>query len=381
MGPLATQVLADQGADVILVEAKGGDTNRVMGPGPHPELSGIALNLLRNKRSIDVDLTTPEGRSIVHRLVATCDVVVSTMRPQVLERLALDYATLAPLRPGLVYCQAQGFPLDSARAEEPAYDDTIQVASGVADMTERVSGQPALIPTIFADKICGLVIAQAVAAALVQRMRTGEGRHVEVAMQEATAAFILAEHGAGAIPEPPVSPGDGPAVGYARVLSAERRPHRSSDGWVHLFPYLPRHYAAIFGGLGAPSAEDDQRYVDQRAALHNSDALYRDVRAIAPQRTTEEWLDYCRREGIPATAVVTLQELVDALPLTDHAAAGRYRVISPMARFAGTPFSVRQSAPLIGEHTDEVLAELELLEAAEDSDTPAVWSTMLHTDR
>jgi crotonobetainyl-CoA:carnitine CoA-transferase CaiB-like acyl-CoA transferase len=362
MGPLATQILADQGADVILVEAEGGDTNRVMGPGPHVELSGIALNLLRNKRSIDLDLRSAEGRDVVRRLVATCDVVVSTMRPHVLVRLGLDYATLSSIRSDLIYCQAQGFPLDSAQANEPAYDDIIQAASGVSDMIERVWGHPALLPTIFTDKVCGLVIAQAVTAALFHRQRTGQGQHIEVAMQEATSAFMLAEHGGGAIAEPPVAFDGLPAAGYPRVLSPERRPHPTKDGQVHLFPYLPKHYAAIFSEVGRQGADSDPRYADRRAALRNSDSLYRDIRAIAPLRTTQEWLEYCRAAGIPATRVATLQDLVDPLPVVSHPAAGHYRLIPQMARFSVTQGTLRRSAPLIGEHTDEVLAELRAIE-------------------
>lgn len=358
MGPLATQVLADQGADVILVEAPGGDTNRVMGPGPHKELSGIALNLLRNKRSIDIDLKSDEGKRIIAELVPQCDVVVATMRPQVLTRLGLDYDSLKQLRPDLVYCQAQGFPLASDRSEEPAYDDIIQAASGVADMVERVTGTPSLLPTIFADKVCGLVMAQAISAALFHRERTGEGQHIEVPMQQATAAFMLAEHGSGAIAEPPVNDEGRPAAGYPRVLSPERRPHPTKDGMVHLFPYLPRHYAQLFAEAGVEGAESDPRYVDQRATLIHSDSLYRDVRKVAPQRTTEEWLEFCRVVGIPATRVASLQDLVDDLEIAQHPTAGGWRVIPQLANFSKTPASVRRPAPLIGEHTTEVLDEL-----------------------
>lgn len=360
MGPLATQVLADQGADVILVEAVGGDTNRVMGPGPHPELSGVALNLLRNKRSIDVDLKSDEGREVMHRLIATCDVVAATMRPHVLTRLGLDYEAVSAIKPDIVYCQAQGFPLGSERANDPAYDDIIQAASGVSDMMEQVWGKPALLPTIFADKVCGLIMAQAISAALVYRERTGRGQQVEVPMQQTMSAFMLAEHGAGAIPEPPVHAPGRPAAGYPRVLSPERRPHPTKDGQVHLFPYLPKHYAAIFAEAGVPGADSDPRYVDQRATLINSDSLYADIRKIAPQRTTQEWLDYCKKAGIPATRVATLQDLVDDLPLAEHPATGQYRVIPQMSNFSATPGGMRRPAPLIGEHTDEVLAELGL---------------------
>jgi crotonobetainyl-CoA:carnitine CoA-transferase CaiB-like acyl-CoA transferase len=358
MGPLATQVLGDQGADVVLIEAKGGDTNRVMGPGPHPEFSGVALNMLRNKRSVDVDLKSPDGIAVVHAVARTCDVVVATMRPQVLERLGLDYAALRDLRPDVVYCQAQGFPLGSDRAEEPAYDDIIQAATGVSDILARVYGVPGLFPSIFADKVCGLVIAQAVTAALLHRERTGEGQHVEVPMVQAMTAFMLAEHGSGAIPEPPVPAPDRPAAGYPRILSPERRPHPTLDGLVHVFPYLPVHYAKLFAAAGRPDADRDPRYADKRSTIANADSLYRDVRAVCATRTTDEWLDYCRANGIPATRVASLQDLVDELPLAEHPTTGRYRVLPPMANFSATPSSVRRPAPLIGEHTAEVTAEV-----------------------
>lgn len=363
MGPLATQVLADQGADVVMLEAHGGDTNRVMGPGPHPELSGISLNLLRNKRSVAVDLKSDEGRRVLEDLVRSCDVVVSTMRPHVLTRLGLDYASVRALREDVVFCQAQGFALDSPRADEPAYDDIIQAASGISDVVERVTGEPGLMPTIFADKVCGLVMAQAITAALFQRARTGRGRHVEVAMHQAMVAFMLVEHGAGSISEPPVLPPSGRATGYPRVLSPDRRPHPTSDGWVHLLPYRPGHYAALFGEAGLPGAADDPRYADLRATIANSDSLYRDVRRITPTRTTEQWLAYCREAGIPATAVASLQDLVDELPLAEHPHAGTYRVIPPMAVFHGADEAVPSPAPLIGEHTQQVLEHLRVAPA------------------
>ncbi|WP_337110307.1 CoA transferase [Prescottella equi] len=358
MGPLATQVLADQGADVIMVEPEGGDTNRVMGPGPHPELSGISLNLLRNKRSVVVDLKSAQGRAALEELVRQCDVVVSTMRPHVLTRLGLDYAAVRALREDVVYCQAQGFALGSVRANDPAYDDIIQAASGVSDVVERVTGEPGLLPTIFADKVCGLVMAQAITAALVQRAHTGIGRHIEVPMNEAMRAFMLVEHGAGAISDPPMNMPGHPATGYHRILSRDRRPHPTSDGWIHILPYRPEHYASLFGEAGLPGAPDDPRYADLRAAIANSDSLYRDVRKIAPTKTTAAWLDYCHGAGIPATAVASIQDLVDELPLLDHPHAGHYRFIPPMARFHGVHDAAPAPAPLVGEHTTAVLEEL-----------------------
>lgn len=180
-------------------------------------------------------------------------------------------------------------------------------------------------------------------------------------MQQATAAFMLAEHGSGAISEPPCSEPGKPGAGYPRVLSAERQPHATKDGQVHLFPYLPKHYAAIFAEAGVAGADRDPRYADQRATLRNSDSLYRDIRRIAVRHTTQEWLDYCKIQGIPATRVATLQSLVDDLPLSQHPAAGSYRVIPQMANFDRTPGGLRRPAPLIGEHTREVFAELDAM--------------------
>jgi crotonobetainyl-CoA:carnitine CoA-transferase CaiB-like acyl-CoA transferase len=206
MGPMATQVLGDLGADVISVESAHPDTNRAMGPGPHRYLSGVSLNLLRSKRNIAVDLKTEAGRQILRRLAATCDVFVTNLRPGPLERLGMRYEDVVALRPDVVYCQAQGFPSDSARADDPAYDDIIQSASGVADATDQAYGEPALVPSIFADKVSGMTILYSLLAAVVHRERTGEGQRIEVAMTEAVKAFMLVEHGAGAVPQPPLGP-------------------------------------------------------------------------------------------------------------------------------------------------------------------------------
>jgi crotonobetainyl-CoA:carnitine CoA-transferase CaiB-like acyl-CoA transferase len=358
MGPLCTQVLADQGADVILLEPPGGDTNREMGPGPHAEFSGVALNLLRNKRSVKVDLKSPDGAAVARRLVERSDVVVATMRPAALERLGMDYPSVRAIRPDIVYCQAQGFPLDGPSANEPAYDDIMQAACGVSDVVERIWGEPGLLPTIVADKFCGIVMAQAVTAALLHRERTGQGQHVEVPMRQAMGAFMLTEHGSGAIPEPPLNVPGKPAAGYPRILTPSRRPHPTKDGLVHLFPYLPKHYRALFVEAGVPGAENDPRYQTRRATLQHAESLYQEIRRIGPTRTTEQWLTYCRAAGIPATAVATIQDLVDELPLADHPLVGQYRVIPALARFSETPAALRRPAPAIGEHTEEVLGEI-----------------------
>jgi crotonobetainyl-CoA:carnitine CoA-transferase CaiB-like acyl-CoA transferase len=358
MGPLATAILGDLGADVVTVESARGDTNRAMGAGPHPYLSGVSLNLLRNKRNIDLDLKSAGGRAILLRLAARCDVFVTNLRPGPLARLGAAYEDIAAVRPDVVYCRAHGWAADSPRGGEAAYDDIVQAASGVADLARRVSGAPGLMPTIFADKVSGLTIVYAVLAALLHRERTGEGQQIEIPMADTVSAFLLVEHGAAAIPQPPVGP-----VGYQRILTPERRPQQTADGWIAVLPYSREHYDFLFAVGGRPELIGDARYADGRSRIEHSDFLYRQVRGILRHRTTAEWLDLLHRHGIPASPVATLDELVSALPEADHPVAGRYRVIPPPVRFGRTPASVRRPAPLPGEHNAEVLAELGLTAA------------------
>ena len=219
MGPYATQIMGDLGADVISIEEAHGDTNRAMGLGPHRQLSGVSLNLLRNKRNVCVDLKTEEGRALFLDIGATADVVVTNLRPGPLRRLRLTYDDVRAVRPDVVFCEARGYREDSVKAEDPAYDDVIQAGSGMADVIEKVTGEPRVVPSIIADKVCGLTIVYAVLAALVHRERTGEGQRIEVPMLDAMQSFMLVEHAAGATTVPPVAP-----AGYGRVLSVHRGP-------------------------------------------------------------------------------------------------------------------------------------------------------------
>lgn len=351
MGPYATQLLADQGAEVIVVESEAGDVNRALGGGPHEELSGMSLNLMRGKQSIVLDLTTDAGRQTVRDLAATCDVVVASMRPQALRALGIDDAAIRAVNPEVVYCQAQGWPLGGDRAEEPAYDDIVQAASGLADLAARTGGEPALLPTVIADKVCGLFMAQAISAALVHRARTGEGQHIEVPMVPAMTSFLLVEHGAAAVSEPRMA-----EAGYARVLG-DRQPCRTRDGWAVVLPYLPKHFAALFAAVGRDDLVADPRIATRRAAVGHAAALQGEVRAIAATMTTAELLALCAAQGVPASTVATLDELVEDLPIASHAVAGDYRQLPHPARFSRTPAGAGD-APLVGADGERVRAAL-----------------------
>jgi crotonobetainyl-CoA:carnitine CoA-transferase CaiB-like acyl-CoA transferase len=358
MGPMATQILGDLGADVITIESAKGETNRVMGTGPHPQLSGVALNLLRNKRNVALDLKADAGRDAVLRIAATCDVFVTNLRPAPLSRLRLTYDDVRAVRPDVVYCQAAGFPSDSAMADEPAYDDIVQAASGVADVVRRGSADdtPALLPTLVADKVSGLTLTYALLAALFERERSGLGQRIEVPMVDAVTAFVLVEHGAGAIPSPP----NRHAPGYERILTPLRRPQRSADGWVQVFPYTAAHYEALFEVAGDSALAGDERLSTTRGRQANSDLLYTTLASIISSRPTEWWLSFCRARGIPATEVAELDDLVDRRPVVTHEVAGEHRHVPLPVRFSRTPSSLRRSAPLVGEHNRDVLVEVGL---------------------
>jgi len=362
MGPLGAQTLGDLGADVISVEDREGNSNRVMGPGPHPQLSGIALNLLRNKRSICLDLRAPAGREAFLRLAATCDAVITNLRPGPLSRLRLTYDDLRAVRHDIVVCRAHGYATDSGLADAPAFDDIMQSAAAVADLFARMGVEPILLPTLLVDKVAGMTIATAVLAALVHRSRTGEGQDVEVPMFDVARAFVLVEHGAGAIASPPVA-----RAGYERILTTQRRPQRTSDGLINVLPYTQEHYEALFVAGGRPELVGDPRFATRSARVSNGDGLYREVASVLGRRSTDEWLAFCEEHGIPAVRAATLDDLVETLPEADHPHAGRYRVIPQPVRFSVTPTGDPRPAPLLGEHSREVLLEAGYDDAAVDA--------------
>jgi crotonobetainyl-CoA:carnitine CoA-transferase CaiB-like acyl-CoA transferase len=352
MGPYATQLLGDMGADVILVEQAAGDKNRSMGEGPHPQLSGIALNLLRNKRDICLNLKDPRGREACLRLAATCDVLVTNLRPGALRRLGLGYDDVAASAPAIVYCQAHGYPSDSPAADLPAFDDVIQAASGMADLMRRVCGLPLLAPSILADKVCGLTIAYAVCAALYARAASGRGQYVEVPMIDTMRAFVLAEHGAGAISDPPQA-----AAGYNRILTDMRRAKRTADGWIHVMPYSEQNWRDILTAAGRPELVSHPALATIRLRHEHSAWLYQLLEELLPAKTTAEWLAFCAQRDIPATEVASIDALVGDLTELDHPVAGRYRTVPFPVRFADGLPGVRRGAPLIGQHNEELLGE------------------------
>ena len=352
MGPYATQILGDLGADVISVDADRGDVNRVMGAGPHRELSGLALNLLRNKRNVRLDLRSDEDRSLFLRVAAESDMVITNLRPGPLKRLRLGYDDVRAVKPDIIFCEAKGFREDSPQADDPAYDDVIQAGSGLSDVIEQVTGEPRVVPSIIADKVCGLTIVYSVLAALYHREKTGEGQRIEVPMLDVMRSFMLVEHAAGATTIPPLA-----KAGYPRILSPARGPQPTKDGWISMLPYTDRHWATVFAEVGRSAVLEDPRMASGKARINNPDFAYGALAEVMLERTTAQWLSICQANDVPVTLIGRIDEIVASLPAAEHPLVGPYREIPQAVQFSKTTTSNRRPAPLIGQHTDEVRAQ------------------------
>lgn len=365
MGPYATQMLGDHGAEVIFVEHPAGKGTRELGASSFVELSGISVNLLRNKRSLSIDLKNSKGRAALLEVAKGCDVVITNLRPAPLQRLGLDYDDFRAVKQDIIFCQAMGFPGDTSRSNDPAYDDIIQSECGLANAYEQVTGVPQLCPTIIADKVCSLAIANAVTLAILHKLRTGSGQRIEVPMVDVLRAFVMVEHGAEA-----VSVAHEGTAGYRRVLNPERGPQRTSDGWIMVLPYSSDAYDILFRAGGREDLVGDPRSRGRGLMLH-AEFLYAQLRPIIAKRTTAHWLEFCREAGIPVGRVEELDTILRSYPLADHPGFGRYRSVPHPIRFSATPAGLRSDAPMLGEHTETLLQtaglsaqELRNLEAA-----------------
>ncbi len=361
LGPMATQILADFGADVIKIEAPEGDLMRANGVSRHRGMSSIYLALNRNKRSVVIDLKMPEGAEQLRRLIATADVLVHNMRVSAIERLGFGYAAVAAINPRIVYCVATGFGQDGPHRDRPAFDDIIQAGCGLVGLTAALNAQPDYVPSLIADKTTGLALVNAVLAALFHRERHGVGQSVEVPMLETMASFALAEHLGGLTFEPQTEP-----AGYARLMHGGRRPAPTQDGWICALPYTERHWQAFFRSAGREDLAERFAVTDPTQRNANIRALYAAMAEITPARTSAEWMTVFEELDVPATPIYGIDELprhphlraVGLFQHTQHPTEGALVEIRPTTRFSSTPLSLRRHAPTLGEHTAEVLGEI-----------------------
>ena len=360
LGPLATQILGDFGADVIKLEPPEGDLMRAGGVSRTPGMSSIFLAINRNKRSLAIDLKRPEGLAAIRRLLPTVDVLVHNMRSAAIDRLGLGYAACSAVNPRLLYCVATGFGEDGPDAGKPAFDDVIQAACGLAALVGHDSGEPDYVPSLIADKTTGLVLANAVLAALFERSRSGLGQYVEVPMFETMVAFTLAEHLGGRTFEPALGP-----AGYARLLVGGRKPAPTRDGFVALLPYTEDHWRKFFLRVGRDDLTRKYRLDDRHARNARFTELYADMTAITRTLGSDELLALCQEIDIPATRIHSIDQLPEHPHLVavglfqpqQHPTVGPIVAIRPTTLFARTPAELALPAPELGQHSHELLRE------------------------
>jgi crotonobetainyl-CoA:carnitine CoA-transferase CaiB-like acyl-CoA transferase len=354
-GPYATQIMADMGADVIKVEPLGGDDTRYISRGPAHGLSGVFVNINRGKRSITLDIKSDEGKAALKKLIEGADVFIHSMRSKAIARAGFDYASVAAIKPDIVYTNCYGYSRRGPDADKPAYDDTIQAECGIPHVQALMTGEPGFAATIMADKVAGLTALYATMMALFHRARTGEGQEVEVGMFETMASFMLVEHANGAMFTPPLGPAH-----YHRAAAPNRKPYRTKDGYVAALIYNDKHWK-----LFTEAVKPDMATLAQRA--QQIELVYGKLAETFLTRTTQEWLDLLGALNIPAAPLRTTDELFDNPHLnavgfweTVESDYGPVKFPGVPTWFSKTPGKVHGPTPEAGADSDEILAELGL---------------------
>lgn len=359
MGPLAGQILADLGAEVIKVEPLEGDAARNAHPQAAAGMGALYVNNNRNKKTIALDLRNPESRPIIERLIARSDVLLHNLRPESAERLGIGFNATAQINPKIVYCSAIGFGQAGRYRNRPAYDDIIQAVSGLAGIAAEE--EPRFVPTILADKVCALHAVYGILAALLARSNGREGAiEVQVPMFEAMVSFLLNEHLAGATFSP-----DG-KVGYPRILSAHRRPHRTSDGWIAVLPYTGEQWRRFLIEIGRPEICNESWFIDPPTRQSRIDELYAIASSALGGRTTAQWMETLSSLDVPCSEVNRMEDLLDDPHLADvdfFSTSPEYppeivRSLPQPVRVQGAETQPNHAPPTLGANTREILQSL-----------------------
>ncbi|MBR9834372.1 MAG: CoA transferase [Alphaproteobacteria bacterium] len=363
-GPYATQILADLGADVIKVEAPGGDQFRYSGkPAKSRGMSPGFMALNRNKRSILLDLKQSDDRSTMADLLKTADIFIHNVRLGAIEKLGFGPDQVKAIKDDLIYIHCVGFGSGGPYDGLQAYDDVIQAASGTATLASRVdgTGEARYLPSLIADKVAGLHGAQAALAAYIHKLRTGESQFVEVPMFEAFTRFMLAEHLAGLTFDPPNAD-----ACYFRQIDPDRQPFPTADGYISIVPYTPESWSIVFDVLEDPGFLDQPGLQTVKDQFFNQHRLYQRLAELTPSRTTADWTQRFRAARIPCMPVRDMAHMLEDPHLKstgfftgrEHPSEGKWYDMASPVRYSTGILSRHIPPPRIGEHSDEIRAEL-----------------------
>lgn len=359
MGPMASQILADQGADVIKVESLEGDLARASGACVEPQFGSLFVNNNRNKKSIALNLKSDEGRRILSRLIESADVFLHNMRPGALARLGFAADQVRKINPAIIYCAAVGFGSKGPYAGRAAYDDVIQSAAGLAALPIETGGEPAYVPTIAADKISALYVANAISSALFRKERTKEGCDIEVPMFETLVAFLFNEHLAEASFKQDGKPG------YRRLLNPNRRPYRTKDGWLAVMPYSGAQWSRLLMDMNRHDILNAEWFGSSTERNRRSEQLYGVLVEELRRKTTADWIVTLERQDIPYSPVNTLCELLEDPHLSDtgffdppDGFSNCVRSVPLPMSYQGVPKQADRPPSGLGADTAEILDEL-----------------------
>ncbi|HSV54506.1 MAG TPA: CoA transferase [Burkholderiaceae bacterium] len=359
-GPWAAMILADQGADVIKVEVpEAGDHVRSLG-NQRAGMSAMFLNINRNKRSVSVDVKNPQGRQIVLDLAKGADVFMQNFRPGVVDRLGVGEADIRAVAPNIIYASISGFGDVGPWVGKPVYDPVIQAISGLTTVQAGSDGErPRLIRTVLPDKLAAVTVAQSLSAALVSRQRTGEGQHVRISMLDSVLYFLWAsDMGAQTYPDKPMTNQE--AASFIDLI------YETSDGHMTVAVMSNKEWVGLTKALDKPEWLADERFATPKARDSHVNERLIMTQEVLKTRTTAQWMECLEAHDVPCAPALTRSEVIrhpqvlasETIVEVDHPAAGRLRQARSPARFERTPSEIRRGAPLLGEHNDEILAEL-----------------------
>ncbi len=361
-GPACGMLLADLGADVIKVEKfPDGDDSRRMVPPKVDGESAAFMILNRNKRGTAINLKSDAGRSALRRMLVTADVLIENFRPGTMERLGFGYESLRESNPGLIYCQLTGFGTTGPYADRAGFDLIAQGMSGIMSLTGEGPGRPPVkVGVPLTDMTAGILGAMGILAAYTHRLKTGQGQRVETSLLEAgilhtawQSAIFLAT---GKSPGP---------LGSAHPLSAPYQAIQTADGWINIGAANQANWLRLVEIIGMPELGKDERFRDNAARMQHLPALIELLTTRFRERSTSDWLTLLENAGVPAGPVLTIEQMVadpqvrarDMVVEVDHKKVGKTRALGTPVKFSATPTHVNRAAPVLGQHTREILAE------------------------
>jgi crotonobetainyl-CoA:carnitine CoA-transferase CaiB-like acyl-CoA transferase len=364
-GPVCGMMLADMGADVIKLEkTSGGDDSRRMVPPQIKDQSAAFLVLNRNKRGIAVDLKSSKGIEIVKKLVREVDILIENFRLGTMERLGLEYEILQKLNPKLVYCSLSGFGRTGPYAARGGFDLVAQGMSGLISITgQRHNQTPVKVGPPVTDITAGILGAMGILAAYSNRLKTGEGQQVDTSLYE---AGIVQTYFHSAIF---LATGESPGpIGSAHIMSAPYQAFPTADGWITVGAANQANWLRLLEVLEAPELLQDERFAENSDRMAHLDELSEVLESYFKARTASDWLSRFEKAGLPAGPIYTIKEVLEEeqtkaremLIEVPHKTLGTTKAIGTPVKFSRTPGAVRKGAPVLGEHTREILTEIGL---------------------